>query len=67
MPKESIDYTWLYGKYMKDNLANWEIDTLKNFSNKNKIIENITPKTILKAKPVDDVLSIAIDEKQQEE
>ena len=67
LPKESIDYTWLYGKYMKDNLANWEIDTLKNFSNKNKIIENITPKTILKAKPVEEVLSIAIDEKQQEE
>jgi len=64
--KKPADYTFMYGKWMRDS----EINTgqkLKNFNNKAKkaITNEIT--TILKANPVEDIISIEVDKKQQED
>jgi len=67
LDNKPIDYSWLYGKVMKDSIENTELERLKNFNAKYKIIEETTPKTTIKAKPVEEVISIAIDKKQQED
>lgn len=67
IPNKVTDYSWLYGKVMKDVIENTEAQKLKNFNEKFKIIEDLTPKTTLKAKPVEEVVSIAVDKKQQED
>ena len=67
LPKKAVDYSWLYGKVMKDNLEDAASQNLKNFNDKFKTIEDSAPKTTLKSKPVEEIVSIAIDEKQQED
>ena len=63
---ETPDFSWLYGKWMmNDNVENTEMQ-LQHFSDKVKgIAEEI--KTILKAKPVEEVISVQLDKKQQED
>ncbi len=61
------DYTWLYGKWMKNEKEDAGENQLRNFTDKVKIIEDNRAKTILKAKPVEEVVSVEIDKKQQED
>ncbi|MFN8261868.1 MAG: VWA domain-containing protein [Chitinophagales bacterium] len=67
-PEKTIpDYSWLYGKWMKNEKEETGDNQLRNFTDKVKIIEENRAKTILKAKPVEEVVSVEIDEKQQED
>ncbi len=61
------DYSWLYGKWMKNELEKESENLLSNFSDKTKIIDEIKATTILKAKPVEEVTSVEVDKKQQED
>ena len=65
--KEQVDYSWLYGKWMFSSSETLTGDELDNFDNKTKKGKNIAPTTILKAKAVEEVKSLSIDKKQQED
>ncbi len=66
-PKRPADYTWLFGKLMKDNIEATSNNTLKNFSDKVKKAMESTPVTTIKAKAVEEVVSVEVDKKQQED
>ena len=65
--KKPADYTFLYGKWMLNSAENNSANKLENFNNKAKkaIADEIT--TILKANPVEEVISLEVDKKQQED
>jgi len=65
--KKPVDYTFLYGKWMRNVAENNSGNKLKNFNEKAKkaIADEIT--TILKANPVEDVITLEVDQKQQED
>lgn len=65
--KSSPAFFWLYGKWMKNEKEETTENQLKNFTDKIKSIDENNAKTILKAKPVEEVISIEIDKKQQED
>lgn len=65
--KSLQDFSWLYGKWMKNEKEEITENLLKNFTDKVKSIEQNIAKTILKAKPVEEVISVEIDKKQQED
>ncbi len=65
--KSLPDYSWLYGKWMKNEMEDSGAKQLRNFTDKVKSAEGNTTQTILKAKPVEEVVSIEIDQKQQED
>lgn len=65
--KNSLNFTWLYGKWMKNEIENSEDKKLKNFSDNVKIAIEKQPTTIIKAKPVESIVSIEVDKKQQED
>ncbi|MCO5259742.1 MAG: VWA domain-containing protein [Crocinitomicaceae bacterium] len=64
---ESIDTVWLYGHVMKDSLENSKNN--KDAYNDNSLngLENPDPKTILKARAVEEIKNLTIDKKQQED
>jgi nitric oxide reductase NorD protein len=66
-PKSIPDLSWLYGKWMKNEQEINADNKLKNFTDKIKSIEENSANTLLKAKPVEEVISVAIDKKQQED
>ncbi|NOQ91494.1 MAG: NorD protein, partial [Flavobacteriaceae bacterium] len=65
--KNPVDYSFIYGKWMRNNPEISPNDKLKNFNEKAKkaIAEEI--ETILKANAVEEVVSLQIDQKQQED
>lgn len=65
--KSAPDYSWLYGKWMKEEQEGAGDKQLKNFTDKVKSAAQDNTTTILKAKPVEEVISIEIDQKQQED
>lgn len=66
--KNPVDYSYLYGKFMKNNPnEEKEDDVLKNFSDKVKDSNKEDVTTILKAKAVEEIVSVTIDKKQQED
>ena len=65
--KNAIDYSFIYGKWMRSVAENPSDKQLKNFNDKAKKAIKDEIKTILKAKAVEDVISIEIDKKQQED
>lgn len=65
--KSGPDFTWLYGKWMKNELEEEKDKKLKNFSDNVKIALEKQPTTIIKAKPVESIVSIEVDKKQQED
>lgn len=66
--QESKDFSWLYGKWMQ-NSPEVESDKILNiFSDLvKKADEEEQEQTILKANPVEEIKSLAIDKKQQED
>ncbi|MCC6181321.1 MAG: VWA domain-containing protein [Bacteroidia bacterium] len=65
-PNSIVDYSWLYGKWMIND--GHEASALLNqFSNKIKTKNELKPKTILKANAVEDIKSVEVDKKQQED
>ena len=64
--KKGVDYSFLYGKWMKNSLEDEDLNILQNFTDKVKTAEE-TPKTILKANAVEEIISVQVDIKQQED
>lgn len=65
--RKIVSNTFFYGKWMKNTL---EVDTgkqLKNFNEKGIRAISDEIKTILKAKPVEEIISVETDKKQQED
>ncbi|OGS72873.1 MAG: NorD protein [Flavobacteria bacterium RIFCSPLOWO2_12_FULL_35_11] len=60
------DYTFVYGKWMRNNLE-VDGDVLKNFTDKFKKGKEDQPKTTLKSKAVEEIISVQVDVKQQED
>lgn len=65
--KNAPNYTWLYGKWMRNEKEELSNKKLKNFSDTIKTAIDKQPTTILKAKAVESVSSIEVDKKQQED
>jgi len=61
--KMPVDYSFLYGKWMQNNSN----DKLKNINEKAKKAISEEIETILKANAVEEVVSLQIDQKQQED
>jgi len=64
--KKPADYTFLYGKWMKNSNESSK-NTLKNFNDKAKKAIESEITTILKANPVEEIITIEVDKKQQED
>ncbi len=65
--KIPVDYTYLYGKWMRNVKEENQKDKLKNFNDKAKKAIKEEIKTILKANPVEEIITIEVDKKQQED
>ena len=66
--KNLADYSFIYGKWMRNAPeTNQNKQPLKNFNEKAKKAITDEIKTILKANPVEEVISLQIDKKQQED
>lgn len=64
---QTPDLSWLFGKWMINDLEVIENSKLKNIGEEIKKSLQTIPTTTLKAKPVEEVISIEIDKKQQED
>lgn len=60
------DYSFIYGKWMRNNLED-DGDVLKNFTDEVKKGQEDHPKTTLKSKAVEVIISVQVDVKQQED
>lgn len=58
------DFSFIYGKWMINSKENTSKDSLKNFTEKVKEANPNQPKTILKARAVEEIISVQVDEKQ---
>lgn len=61
------DLSWLYGKWMRDSFSKKQKLDLQNISGQSKTAEANKAPTVVKAKAVEEVVSIEVDKKQQEE
>ncbi len=62
------DVSWLYGKFMRNTGIGNDTSKLQNFDDKVKQLQNkIEAETTLQAKAVEEIESLAIDKKQQED
>jgi len=66
-PKIGPDYSWLYGKWMLDSISKKQQADLQNISAQSKLVTEQKTPTVIKAKAVEEVISIEVDKKQQEE
>ncbi len=65
--KNKIDFSFIYGKWMQNTSEETSDDVLKNISDKVKTASEEKPKTIIQSKAVEEIISVQIDEKQQED
>ena len=66
--KETADFSWLYGKWMKNSPEVAASDVLQNFDDAaTKIQNSVVAETTLHANAVEEIQSLAIDKKQQED
>jgi len=65
--KKVADYTFIYGKWMRNSTEKKPDKTLENFTNKVKEAHKEEPKTIIKSKAVEEIISVQIDQKQIED
>jgi nitric oxide reductase NorD protein len=61
------DYTWLFGKWMRSDLNNDSKNQLNNFSEQIKSGQDDKAKTVLMSKAVEDIITVEVDKKQQED
>jgi nitric oxide reductase NorD protein len=61
------DYTWLYGKWMQNDIEKNTINELQHFTDKTKIANTLEAKTIVHNKAVEEIINIEVDKKQQED
>ncbi|PWA07166.1 nitric oxide reductase activation protein NorD [Flavobacterium psychrotolerans] len=65
--KEVPDFSWIYGKWMRNETEQKTDSVLENFSEKTKKANENQALTTLKAKAVEEVITIEVDKKQQED
>ena len=66
--KETADFSWLYGKWMKNSPEVDASDILQNFDDvATKIQNSVVAETTLHANAVEEIQSLTIDKKQQED
>ncbi|MGB1309511.1 MAG: nitric oxide reductase activation protein NorD, partial [Oceanihabitans sp.] len=65
--KNPADYSFVYGKWMKDSPNEDSQKQLHNFSDKVKQANPEQAKTVLKSKAVEEIISVQIDQKQMED
>ncbi len=65
--KIPIDLSFVYGKWMRSLVNEKSNNQLKNFNDKAKQAIKNEIKTVLKAKAIEDVISVEVDKKQQED
>lgn len=65
--KKPANYTFLYGKWMRNEPESDSDYKLKNFNEKVLTAIKDEIKTILKANPVEEVITLEVDKKQQED
>lgn len=65
--EQSADYSFIYGKWMRNTVEDSSEEQLKNFSDKVKTANNEEVKTILKAAAVEEIISVQVDQKQLED
>lgn len=65
--KIPVDYSWLYGKWMQNEIELNSDKKLENFSDKTKKGSELQPTTTLKATAVEEVITVELDKKQQED
>ncbi|OUR92316.1 NorD protein [Flavobacteriales bacterium 34_180_T64] len=65
--KSSVDYSFIYGKWMQDTLNEDSDKQLENFTDKVKKANEEQPKTIIKSKAVEEIISVQIDQKQMDD
>lgn len=63
----SVDTSYIYGKWMRNHPEEINSDRLKNFTDKVKKGAAEDIKTIIKANAVEEIISVQIDQKQQED
>jgi len=65
--KDAIDFTFLYGKWMRNSTEESSENKLKNFIDKVKTANEEQVKTIIKSKAVEEIISVQVDQKQLED
>lgn len=65
--KSTVDFSWIYGKWMQNETEQNKDTLLQNFSDKTKKGSENQPQTLLKSKAVEAIITIEIDKKQQED
>ncbi len=63
----SVDFSFVYGKWMRNTPEEIPKNKLKNFTEKVKTVKEEKPKTIIKANAVEEIISVQIDKKQLED
>lgn len=65
--KKTPDFSMIYGKPMKEESNNKDENLLENFSDSVKTSNTNQPQTLLKAKAVEEIKTLEVDKKQQED
>jgi nitric oxide reductase NorD protein len=65
--KNAPDFSWLYGKWMQNEIEKNSNTILENFSDKTKKGNENQVLTTLKSKAVEEVITVEVDKKQQED
>ncbi|MFV8270054.1 nitric oxide reductase activation protein NorD [Flavobacterium sp. GT2N3] len=65
--KNTPDFSWLYGKWMQNEIEKNSNTILENFSDKTKKANENQALTTLKTKAVEEVITVEVDKKQQED
>uniref|UniRef100_UPI0040485FA9 nitric oxide reductase activation protein NorD n=1 Tax=Mariniflexile sp. TaxID=1979402 RepID=UPI0040485FA9 len=65
--KQLVDFSFIYGKWMKNSPDDDSENKLKNFTDKIKTANQEQPKTTIKSKAVEEIISVQIDQKQMED
>ena len=65
--KQPEDYSFIYGKWMRNSPHDDSDKQLKNFTDKVKEANKEQPQTIIKSKAVEEIISVQIDQKQMED
>jgi nitric oxide reductase NorD protein len=64
---KKVDYSFIYGKWMKNQPVAAQKEALKNFTDKIKKQKPEDISTIIKANAVEEIVSVEVDKKQQED
>ena len=65
--KIPVDFSFIYGKWMRNNPEEVTNKRLKNFTDKVKKAKEEKIETILKANAVEEIISVQVDQKQQDD